>query len=91
MVKRNQAIHDVEQKRQQLTQQIQSITQEQARIRQNMAQLDRTSDLYKRYVTILGQQEDQIARDTKDIQDLLKRETALRQALDDYLSHLNIT
>lgn len=91
VVKRNQAIHDVEQKRQQLTQQIQSITQEQARIRQNMAQLDRTSDLYKRYVTILGQQEDQIARDTKDIQDLLKRETALRQALDDYLSHLNIT
>ena len=50
------------------------IGQEQDRIRQNMAQLDRTTDLYKRYVKKFGDQEDEVERLRGEIQKLDEEE-----------------
>ncbi len=62
VIKQKRAIQDVVQKKQQLEEQITAITHEQERIRQNMAQLDRNSDLYKKYVTKLSNQEDEVEK-----------------------------
>ncbi len=60
VIKRKQAMAEVVTKRAQAQQQVQTIDQDQARIRQNMNTLDRTSDLYKRYVKNLTDQEDKL-------------------------------
>jgi hypothetical protein len=90
VVKRKQALEQVAQERQQLEQQIVTITQEQDRIRQNMGQLDRTTELYKRYVQKFGTQEDAVEKMRTQIQKLTADEARLRQSLDDYLINLNI-
>ncbi len=67
---------------------IQVLFQEQQRIRSNMAALDRDSDLYRRYVTELTEQEDtlqelrQLGREQQEERD------ALQQRLDDLVSRL---
>ena len=62
----------------QLEQQITVIDQEQNRIRQNMAQLDRNTDLYNRYVKKFGEQEDQVESLRQQIAKLTADETKLR-------------
>jgi hypothetical protein len=88
VVKRKQAIARNVQQRTNREQQIQIVEQEQNRIRQNMAQLDRTSDLYNRYVKEFGLQEDQVKKLRAEIQDLKEQEQQLRQDLDKYLLSL---
>ena len=56
-----------------------------------MAELDRTSDLYKRYVKMLDDQENRISRLHGEIQDETKKETALRNALDQFLAGLDLS
>jgi chromosome segregation ATPase len=90
VAKRKQALEQVTRERQRLEEQIATITQEQDRIRQNMAQLERNTDLYKRYVKKFGTQEDEVERMRAQIQKLTADETKQRQSLDDYLSNLNI-
>jgi len=58
---------------------IDTISTGQARIRQNMAQLDKNSDLYKRYVTELNDQETQIQAIQAEI-DRLQKTLAAAQA-----------
>jgi hypothetical protein len=84
------SLADIAQRRQKITQiqaqldgqkaRIQAITTEQTRIRQNMAQLDQNSALYKRYVSELNDQEDSLTKLRADI-DLLQ--TQLTQAQQD--------
>ena len=83
-------IAQVSTERGQLEQQIQAITQEQTRIRENMRQLDRTSELYKRYVKKFDEQEDQIEQLRGKIQELQAKENELRKALDEYLMGLDV-
>ncbi len=90
VVKRKQALEQAAMQRQQLDQQIGAITQEQDRIRQNMGQLDRTTDLYKRYVQKFGTQEDSVEQMREKIQKLTAEETRQRKSLDDYLINLDI-
>jgi hypothetical protein len=90
VVKRKQAIAQNVQQRTNREQQIQIVEQEQNRIRQNMAQLDRTSDLYNRYVKEFGVQEDQVKKLRTEIQNLKEKEQELRQDLDKYLLSLEI-
>ena len=90
VIKRRQAISEVVAQRNQLQQQINVIDREQDRIRQNMSQLQRTSDLYARYVKKFGEQEDQVESLREQIEKLNKREADLRKALDEYLIGLNI-
>ncbi len=90
VIKRKTALQNVVQERQRLEQQIGTITAEQERIRANMAQLDRNTDLYKRYVQKFGTQEDSVEQHRLEIQKLTGEEAKHRQALDEYLLGLNL-
>ncbi|HEY2147883.1 MAG TPA: hypothetical protein VGH32_08090 [Pirellulales bacterium] len=91
VIKRRQAIQQLVTKRQQLEQQIRDIDAEQARIRQNMSQLDRGSDLYNRYVKKFAEQEDEVESLRKQIRTVQADETAARKDLDDYLVKLDFS
>jgi hypothetical protein len=91
VIKRKQAIQEVAVKRGQVDQQIRTIGEEQARIRENMGKLDRDTDLYKRYVKKLSDQEDDIEKLRTQSKELLERETQLRKALDEYLVALDLS
>lgn len=56
-----------------------------------MAQLDRTSDLYNRYVKKFGEQEDQVDGLRKQIQGLQSEEAGVRKSLDQYLETLDLS
>jgi hypothetical protein len=90
VIRRKAEIQNIAVQRGQLEQQIQVIGQEQERIRQNMTQLGRDTDLYRRYVKKFGEQEDQVEKLRTDIAKLQADETAKRQALDQYLSGLEV-
>ncbi len=55
-----------------------------------MAQLDRNSDLYKRYVKKFSEQEDQIEKSREKIAQLRDQETRLTAALEQYLVGLEL-
>jgi hypothetical protein len=56
-----------------------------------MAQIDRNSDLYRRYVTKFSEQEDAIESLRTQILGLRDQEFANRKALDEYLLTLDLT
>jgi hypothetical protein len=91
VVERKSQIESLAQQRQALEQQINVISQEQKRIRENMEQLDRNTDLYKRYVKKFGDQEDQVEKLRDSIAKLTAEETKLRGSLDAYLTALDLT
>jgi prefoldin subunit 5 len=76
--------------REQLNQKIAAIDQEQQRIRQNMGQLDRNSELYRRYVQKFGEQESSIEKMRGEIEKLTAEENKLRDELGQYLSNLTL-
>jgi uncharacterized protein (DUF3084 family) len=69
---------------------LKAIGEEQSRIRQNMAQLDRNSDLYKKYVQKLTEQEDEFDSTTQALAALKARENQLTDALNTYIRGLNL-
>lgn len=89
-VKQRQAIQQVAEKRGQLEGRIRAISEDQARIRQNMVQLDRTSEIYKTYVKKFNDQEAEIERLRTQIAEFQAQENQLRKALDDYLIGLDL-
>jgi hypothetical protein len=70
LVKRRQALAELVARKAQLDAQIKEVGDEQARIRQNMSQLDRNSELYNRYVKKFGVQEDEVERLRQQIRDV---------------------
>ena len=66
------------------------IGEDQARIRQNMAQLDRNSDVYKSYVKKFSDQETEIEKLRGQIAGLTAEETKLQGQLDEFLSGLDL-
>ena len=84
VIKRKQQLAKVTQDKQRLEEQVKVIGQEQDRIRQNMAQLDHATDLYKRYVKKFGEQEDEVEKLRGEIKKLIDEEAKQRQALDAY-------
>jgi hypothetical protein len=90
VIRRKQELAEITGQKRRLQEQITAITQEQDRIRRNMEQLDRTSDLYKRYVAKFTSQEDQIEKLRSQIDELTTQESARRKALDDYLVKLTL-
>src|SRR5262245_49804698 len=91
IVKRKLAVQQAAQKRQELERQISVIDAEQKRIRENMAQLPKDSDLFRRYVTKFTEQEDQVDALRKQTTALIDEETRLKKSLDDYLTNLNLS
>lgn len=90
VIKRRQRLEQVAAERQNNENQIKAISEEQTRIRENMAQLQRNTELYNRYVKKFGDQEDQVERMRRRIEDLTQEEQKLRQDLDNYLLGLNL-
>ncbi len=90
IIKRKAAMGEVLKQRQEAERQIQVIDQEQARIRQNMAQLPKDSDLYRRYITKFTDQETAIEKLREQVTKLAADEAKLRKDLDDYLLGLDL-
>jgi uncharacterized coiled-coil DUF342 family protein len=72
-------------------QRINEITQEQGRIRENMARLAQNSELYNRYVKKFDEQETEIENVRKEIETLKKTEAAQQKDLNDYLMGLDVS
>jgi hypothetical protein len=91
VIARKAAIAKVVAERTELERQIGVIGQEQERIRNNMAQLPKEADLFRRYVTKFTEQEDAIDALRKQVTASVEDEQKLRKALDDYLIGLELT
>lgn len=90
VITRKGVIQQAVAKRQELERQVSVIDQEQKRIRDNMAQLDKDSDLFRRYVKKFTEQEDTIEGLRNQITASLAEEQKLRQSLDAYLIGLEL-
>jgi hypothetical protein len=69
---------------------LKEITDEQKRIRDNMGQLSRDSDLYRRYVTKLDTQETEFEKLQGEIEDLREKEQQQLKQINDYIAELNV-
>ena len=69
---------------------ISEIGTEQARIRQNMDRLDKTSELFNRYVKMFGEQEDLIAKTRGELKVMSAQEDKVRKELAEFVSHLDV-
>jgi hypothetical protein len=76
--------------RQEEERKINTIHREQSRIRENMARLEKDSDLYKRYVSLLDEQEDLLEQALTNIEDLRVKEQRQREELDRYIMSLDL-
>ncbi len=65
-----------------------AIVSDQARLRQNMAALDRNSVLYRRYVEELTEQEDTLAAIARAIEAFERERSALQEELDELIGSL---
>jgi hypothetical protein len=71
-------------------QRVEEITQEQGRIRENMARLAQNSELYNRYVKKFDQQETELEELRRGIESLKDTESTQERGLNDYLLGLEI-
>jgi hypothetical protein len=90
VVRHKQKLAELAAQRLQIDQQIVQIAEEQNRIRQNMAQLDRTNDVYLKYVKKLSAQEDQIEQLRAEQKAKATEEAAQRKVLDDFVAGLDL-
>jgi predicted nucleic acid-binding Zn-ribbon protein len=72
-------------------QRVSDISNDQSRIRANMDRLSQGSDLYKRYVKTLSDEEDELAKLRDDIAKLRDAETAQRKAVADFIQTLEVS
>lgn len=77
--------------RKQREQRVSEIAEEQGRIRENMAKLSQSSDLYSRYVKKLDQQESELETLRQTIEGLKSTEIKQQQDLNDYLLSLDVS
>jgi hypothetical protein len=89
VVQMKQALSQTGAELQRNVQQVAEIREDQKRIRENMDRLDRTSQIYQRYVKTLTEQEDRLAAIQGRIAELRDDETKQKRALDDYLAALD--
>jgi hypothetical protein len=90
IVKRKAELGQLTAKKQQVEQRIRDIGEDQTRIRANMTQLDRNSDVYKNYVKKFSDQESEIEKLRAQIATLADEETGMRKALDEYMLALDL-
>ena len=90
VVRRKQQLSELASKKRDLEEQIAAIEKEQGRIRQNMQQLDRDSDLYRRYVKKFTDQEDEVEKLRTQINSLATDLAKRQMELDGYLADLNL-
>jgi len=90
VIRRKQEIERIAREKTEREQEINAIGQEQARIRENMSRLERTSDLYTRYVQKFSQQETRVETLREEIAQRQAQEQQARQALDTYLLQADV-
>ena len=90
VIERKREIDRLVQERAKREQEVKVVGQEQERIRQNMAQLERTGDLYTRYVQKFATQEDRVETLRKEIADFQAKEQEARRGLDEYFQKLEL-
>jgi hypothetical protein len=90
ILNRRRAIRNLEAQIRQQEARIKSITDDQARIRENMRALDRNSDLYRQYVQKLAQQEREIEQARAEIERLQEQRARAQRELSDYIAGLNL-
>ena len=74
----------------QLKSEIESIRKEQERIRSNLAEIDRNTDLYSRYIEKLGEQEDRLESLHKQIESLQADLRSSREELSQSIRNLDL-
>ncbi|HTN77882.1 MAG TPA: hypothetical protein VL096_21640 [Pirellulaceae bacterium] len=90
VIKRKAAIDEIVRSRQEMERQIAIVGQEQERIRGNMAQTPKESELFRRYLTKFSEQEDNVEALRAKVTSSIEQETKQRKALDDYLIGLDL-
>ena len=90
VIRRKQEIERIARGKAEREQEINAIGQEQARIRENMGRLERTSDLYTRYVQKFSQQETRVETLREEIAQRQAQEQQARQAFDTYLLQVDV-
>lgn len=90
VIKRQQALSETSSKRERLEKQLSEIASEQSRIRSNLGEIDRTSDLYSRYIRKLTSQEDEIEEIKAEVKQLQAREADERSDLANFILGLNL-
>lgn len=85
------AVGSTAQERQRREQRVQEISQEQARIRENMTRLSQSSELYSRYVKKLDEQETELDKLRQEIEALKTREAQQQRELNEYLLNLDVS
>ena len=85
VIAKKRAIEAIVRVKQEKEREIQVVEQEQNRIRQNMAQLDRTNELYAKYVKKFAEQEDRVETLRQEITALIRQEQEARKALDEFV------
>lgn len=87
---RERALADIVQKREVVEKQSREITAEQGRIRANLGEIDKNSELYSRYIRKLTSQEDELESLSKQLKELEKDEAEKRSELGDFILGLDI-
>jgi uncharacterized coiled-coil DUF342 family protein len=90
VTRRKAELGELQQRKQQLDQEIDTIGKEQQRIRENMKSIDRNTDLYNRYVKKFTDQEDRIETVRGESRELEQQILAAQRSLDQYLGGLNL-
>jgi hypothetical protein len=90
VIRRKQEIERIVREKAEREQEINAIGQEQARIRENMTRLERTSDLFTRYVQKFSQQESRIETLREEIAQRQGQEQQARKGLDEFLLQLDV-
>jgi hypothetical protein len=90
VIRRKSEIADLQQRRNLLAQDVTTITEDQNRIRENMRSIDRTTDLYARYLKTFTDQEDKLEASRKQIRELDTQIQQAQNGLDAYLVDLEI-
>jgi hypothetical protein len=90
ILNRRRAIRNLEGQIRQQEARIKGITDDQARIRENMRALDRNSDLYRQYVQKLAQQEREIEQARAEIERLQEQRARAQRELSEYIAGLNL-
>jgi hypothetical protein len=90
IIKRKAALAKATQDLNELNRRIQVIFDEQGRVRQNMTQVPKDSELFRRYLTKFGEQETEVEKLRGQVQELIANQAQAQKALNDYLQALDL-
>jgi hypothetical protein len=90
LIETRQAMARLDERRAEIEQEVRAIHSDQDRVRQNVQRIDRDSDLYRRYMTKLSEQETELERLDQERKDLQAQRDRLQAELESKLSNLNV-